>query len=97
MKMRLPLPFLPVADSAAPNYTPKPPAKIKCTSRQSSLVMKVMVYPRPKIKATLVAASRKAGLSLSSFIIRAGLEQAAAIKKHKVTDLISAEEFAQYV
>ena len=34
---------------------------------------------RPKIKAFMVKASRKAGLSLSSFILRASLRQAAAM------------------
>jgi DNA-binding transcriptional ArsR family regulator len=73
-----------------------------CTPKGRSVgvsggAMKVMTYPRPAIKATLVMASRKTGLSLSSFIIRAALEQEAAIRKCEVTDLISAEEFAQYV
>jgi hypothetical protein len=54
--------------------------------------MKVMVYPRPKIKAVMVKASRKPGLSLSSFIIRSALKRTAAM-----TDLVSADEFAQYV
>jgi DNA-binding transcriptional ArsR family regulator len=52
---------------------------------------------RPKIKAILVAASRKAGLSLSSFILRSGLKRAAAMRKCGVTDLIPAAELAQYV
>jgi len=59
--------------------------------------MKVMVYPRPKIKAVLVEASRKAGLSLSSFIIRASAKRAAKMRRRKVTELIPADEWAQYV
>ena len=56
-----------------------------------------MVYPRPKIKAILVAASRKAGLSLSSFILRSGLKGAAAMRKCGVTGLIPAAEWEQCV
>jgi hypothetical protein len=56
-----------------------------------------MVYPRRKIKAIMVKASRKAGLSLSSFIIRSALKRTAAMMKCDVTDLIPADELAQYV
>lgn len=59
--------------------------------------MKVMVYPRPKIKAVLVEAARKVGLSLSSFIVRASLKRAAKMWGRKVTALIPADEWAQYV
>ena len=68
-----------------------------CTPSKPGRAMKVMFYPRPKIKAILVEGSRRAGLSLSSFILRSGLKRAAAMRKCGVTDLIPADEWAQYV
>jgi len=59
--------------------------------------MRLMVYPRPKLKALLVKASRMVGLSLSSFLLRAALKHAAAMRKCDMTDLISPDELAQYV
>lgn len=59
--------------------------------------MKLMVYTRPKVKSVIVEASRKAGLSLSSFIIRASIKQTAAMCDCEVTDLIPPAELEQYV
>src|ERR1019366_7248962 len=77
--------------------TPRCRAASGCTPSKPGAAMKVMVYPRPKIKAILVKASRKVGLSLSSFIIRSALKRTAAMMKCDVTDLIPADELAQYV
>lgn len=77
--------------------TPRCRAAKGCTPSKPGAAMKVMVYPRPKIKAILVEASRKVGLSLSSFIIRSALKRTAAMMECDVTDLISVDELAQYV
>lgn len=100
---RPPLPFIAKVESAI--ETPRPLRKATlgcraasgCAPSKPGAAMNVMVYPRPKIKAIIVKASRKAGLSLSSFIIRSALDRAAAAQKCDATDLISAAELAQYV
>lgn len=99
---RTPLPFVAKIQSAM--ETPRPSrakpggrAVSRCIPSKPERAMKVMIYPRPAVKALMVEASRKVGLSLSSFILRSGLQDAAAMQKCDVTDLISADELAQYV
>jgi hypothetical protein len=100
---RPPLPFIAKVESSMETprplrkATPRRRAASGCTPSKPGAAMKVMVYPRPKIKAILVKASRKVGLSLSSFIIRSALKRTAAMMKCDVTDLIPADELAQYV
>ena len=100
---RPPLPFIAKVESSMETprplrgATPRCRAASGCTPSKPGAAMKVMVYPRPKIKAILVEASRKVGLSLSSFIIRSALKRTAAMMKCDVTDLIPADELAQYV
>jgi DNA-binding transcriptional ArsR family regulator len=100
---RPPLPFIAKVESSMETprplrkATPRCRAASGCTPSKPGAAMKVMVYPRPKIKAILVKASRKVGLSLSSFIIRSALKRTAAMMKCDVTDLIPADELAQYV
>src|ERR1019366_3036280 len=101
--IRPPLPFIAKVESSMETprplrkATPRCRAASGCTPSKPGAAMKVMVYPRPKIKAILVKASRKVGLSLSSFIIRSALKRTAAMMKCDVTDLIPADELAQYV
>lgn len=56
----------------------------------------VMCYPRPRTKAVLVQAARKAKRSLSSFILMAALKEAASIGRCKVEDLVPPDELEQY-
>jgi len=99
---RPPLPF--VATVASETLRPLSkalPASLvvssDCTASKPGKAMRLMCYPKPKLKAIMVEASRKARLSLSSFIIRSALERTAAMMKCDVTDLVSADELAQYV
>jgi len=56
-----------------------------------------MVYPRPETKAVLVRAARNHDQALSSFLILAGLEKAAALEGCTVEDLVPEHELRQYV
>ncbi len=101
---RPPLPFVAKVDSALDTPRPLPKALPRsrvvsgdCTPSKPGKAMKLMCYPRPKLKALMVEASRKVGLSLSSYIIRSALKRTAAMMKCDVTDLVSADELAQYV
>jgi hypothetical protein len=58
--------------------------------------IQVVCYPRPITKAMLVHASQMAGRSLSSFVIVASLEKAAAMKGCHVEDLVPPGELEQY-
>jgi hypothetical protein len=58
--------------------------------------VQVVCYPRPKTKAVLVEASRKANRALSSFMILASLKEAAVIQGCELTDLIPLHELQQY-
>ena len=58
--------------------------------------IQVVCYPRPIAKIMLVHASQMANRSLSSFMILASLEKAAAMKGCHVEDLIPPGELEQY-
>jgi hypothetical protein len=78
----------------------KPPgvrAQKRGTRLKRGAAVQVMAYPRPKTKAVLVEASRKDGLSLSSFLIRNGLKRAAVQRGCKIEDLVPPDELRQYV
>jgi hypothetical protein len=71
-------------------------AKKKGTKLKRGAAVQVVCYPRPKTKAVLVDASRKANRALSSFMILASLKEAAVIQRCKLTDLIPLDELQQY-
>jgi hypothetical protein len=71
-------------------------AKKRGTQLNRGLAVQVVCYPRPKTKAALVEASRKAKRSLSSFMILASLKEAAVIQGCQVDDLIPPDELEQY-
>jgi len=88
---------LPHADSPIRNHTvPICRSTMGRTSLKPKRLMKVMIYPRPRLKAILVEAARRLDLSLSSFIILSALARAALLRKCNVNDLIPANELAQY-
>jgi transposase len=57
----------------------------------------LLVNSRPRTKAMLVEASRKAGQSLSSFLVCAGLEKASVVLKGNLKKRIPRDEWEQYV
>lgn len=59
--------------------------------------LQVMVYPRAQTKKALVQASRDVSLPLSSFMIMASLNAAAALRGCKVADLIPDTELCRYL
>lgn len=59
--------------------------------------LQVMVYPRVQTKRALVEACREVSLPLSSFMIMASLNAAAALQGCKVSDLIPQAELRQYL
>ena len=71
-------------------------AKKRGTKLKRGAAVQVVCYPRPKTKAALVEASRKANRALSSFMILASLKEAAVIQGCEVKDLIPLDEFQQY-
>jgi hypothetical protein len=75
-----------------------PGARAKKTGTQlkRGLAVQVVCYPRPKTKAVLVEASRKAKRALSSFMILASLKQAAVIQGCEVEDLLPPDELQLY-
>jgi hypothetical protein len=77
----------------------KPPgfrARKVGTRLKRGAAVQVVCYPRPKTKAVLVGASRRANRSLSSFMVLASLKEAAAIQGCEIEDLIPADELQQY-
>lgn len=83
---------------AKPNR--KPPgvkAKENGTPLKRGAALQIMTYPRPATKAVLVRAAREHDQSLSSFLIRAGLEKAAIRKGCEVKDLLPPDELDQYL
>jgi hypothetical protein len=71
-------------------------ARKRGTRPKRGAAVQVVCYPRPKTKAVLVEASRKANRALSSFMILASLKEAAVIQGCEVKDLIPVDEFQQY-
>lgn len=76
---------------------PGPRAKKRGTRLKRGAAVQVVCYPRPKTKAALVEASRKANRSLSSFMVLASLKEAAAIQGREITDLVPSDELELYV
>lgn len=76
---------------------PGPRAKKTGTRLKRGAAVQVVCYPRPKTKAVLVEASRKAKRSLSSFMVLASLKEAAAIQGREITDLVPPDEMQRYV
>jgi DNA-binding transcriptional ArsR family regulator len=72
-------------------------AKKTGTPLKRGAAVQIVCYPRPRTKAVLERAARKAGQSLSAFMIRASLERAAAIEGCKISDLIPESELRQYI
>jgi hypothetical protein len=78
----------------------KPPgyrARKVGTKLKRGAAVQVVCYPRPKTKAVLVEASRKAKRSLSSFMVLSSLKEAASIDGRDIAELIPAEELEQYL
>jgi hypothetical protein len=63
---------------------------------QRGKALQVMTYPRPQTKRAIVEASREVSLPLSSFMIMASLNAAAALRGCNVADLIPQTELRQY-
>ena len=76
---------------------PGPRAKKGGTKLKRGAAVQVVCYPRPKTKAVLVEASRKAKRTLSSFMVLAALKEAAATQGREITDLVPSDELRQYV
>ena len=76
-----------------------PGVRAKKTGRRLARgkALQVMVYPRAQTKKALVQASRDASLPLSSFMIMASLNAAAALQGCKVADLIPDSELRRYL
>jgi hypothetical protein len=72
-------------------------AKKRGTKLKRGAAVQVVCYPRPKTKAVLVEASRKANRALSSFMILASLKEAAAINGCEIAAMIPPEELEQYL
>ena len=78
----------------------KPPgvrAKEGGTKLKRGAAVQVMTYPRPETKAVLVKAARENGQTVSSFLILAGLEKAAARQGCTVENLVPEQELRPYV
>jgi hypothetical protein len=71
-------------------------AKKTGTKLKRGAALQVMVYPRPRTKGVLVAASRDVNRPLSSFMIMAGLTAAAALNGCEIADLVPPDELQQY-
>jgi hypothetical protein len=64
---------------------------------QRGKALQVMTYPRAQTKRAIVEASREVSLPLSSFMIMASLNAAAALRGCNVADLIPQTELRQYL
>jgi hypothetical protein len=71
-------------------------AKKTGTKLARGAAVQVMCYPRPRTKAVLVEASRRANTSLSSFVVMAALKQVAALEQCQIEDLIPSDELQPY-
>ena len=74
----------------------KPKARTSGKKLKPGVVVRIVCYPRPITKIMLAHVSRMTGRSLSSFLIMAGLKEAAAVKGVSVEDLIPSDELEQY-
>lgn len=83
--------------SLARRRAPGPPPSEGGTPLKRGAALQVMTYPRPKTKAVLVRAAPKAGLSVSSFLIRAGLEKIARDQGCHISDLVPEMEVRLYI
>jgi len=66
------------------------------TRLKRGAAVQIVCYPRPRTKAVLVDAARKAKRSLSSFMLVASVEKAASIECCRVEDLVPPDELEQY-
>ncbi|MFZ0318398.1 MAG: hypothetical protein WAL56_04655 [Candidatus Sulfotelmatobacter sp.] len=64
-------------------------AKKSGTKLKHGVALQVMVYPRRRTKGVLVDAARDMDLTLSSFLLLAGLKEAAALQGRDVTTLVA--------
>ena len=71
-------------------------ARKRGTKLKRGAATQVVVYPRQKTKGVLVQASRDISRPLSSFLILAGLKEAAALRGCEIKNLIPADELEQY-
>lgn len=71
-------------------------AKKTGTRLKRGRALQVMTYPRARTKAQIVQAAREVGLPVSSFMIIASLNAAAALQGCEVPDLIPHTELRQY-
>jgi hypothetical protein len=71
-------------------------AQKKGTKLKHGAALQVMVYPRRKTKGVLVDAAREMELPLSSFLVLAGLKQAAALQGRDIASLVDPEELQLY-
>ena len=77
----------------------KPPgvkAKKTGTKLKRGAALQQMTYPRPKTKSVIVEGSRRANLSVSSFMLRASLDKASELIGKPVEQLVPPEELKQY-
>jgi len=58
--------------------------------------LQVMVYPRSKAKGVLVDAARGMDLTLSGFLVLAGLKEAAALQGCDIANLVPPDELLCY-
>jgi hypothetical protein len=56
-----------------------------------------MTYPRARAKSLIVDAAREVRLPVSSFMVMASLNTAAALRGYQVADLIPQTELSQYL
>lgn len=83
--------------SLARRRAPGPPPREGGTPLKRGAALQVMTYPRPKTKAVFVKAASKVGVSVSSFLIRAGLEKIARDQGCDISDLIPESELRLYI
>jgi len=66
------------------------------TKLKRGAALQVMVYPRRKTKGVLVDAARDMDLTLSSFLLLAGLKEAAALQGCDMASLVAPDELERY-
>jgi hypothetical protein len=71
-------------------------AKKRGTKVKRGRALQIMCYPRAGAKAALVEAARDVNRPVSSFMVLASLQQAAALRGCEIKDLVAADELEQY-
>lgn len=90
------VPDQPDSESEKTKNVPGKQAQAEGEKLKRGAAIPIVCYPRRITRAMLVHASELTGRSLSSFMIRASLKEAAAIKGVQVEDLIPPDEYQQY-